>query len=186
MKMRRLTAQQAVKLLGEFYDTCPDQMEAGFGWEHAPDQIGRNETIFEFRDKAAVPDPAHPAVPDVEKEVVVGFGILEMNLRDAADTEAFLSAGVFPPYRRRGYWHKIMDMMIDKAKALGADFAARVVMKENEEHYRRSMREAHSEGSGWIYAGDHWHPAPGYGYFIFPFDEKERAEGKAAGKEHTE
>jgi hypothetical protein len=59
------------------------------------------------------------------------------------------------------------------------------VNKENEEHYRRSMRESYSEGSGWAHAGDHWHPAPGYGYFVWLFDAKEREEVKKAAKEEN-
>jgi GNAT superfamily N-acetyltransferase len=175
MKARKLTAQQAVKLLTEFYEQCPEEMQKAFGWSHAPEQIGRNERVYEFRDRVEIlVSPSEGEGLTEERERVIGFGIIEMNTRDAADTEAFLSAGVFPAYRRKGYWHKITAWTVQKAKDLGADYASRVVMKENETHYKRSMREAHDEKSGWTYAGDHWYPAPGYGYFVYDFDTKDK------------
>jgi len=178
MKVRRLTAQQAVKLLSEFYNTCPDEMEKAFGWSHEPETLGRNETVYEVSDDI---DGADADGKVERRRVVVGFGIIEMNLKDARDTEAFLSAGVFPMYRRMGYWHKITAWTVAKSKELGADFASRIVNKDNEEHYNRSMREAHTEGSGWVYAGDNWWPGKGHGYFVWPFDEKEHAEAKKNG-----
>jgi len=178
MKAKRLTAQQAVKMLGEFYDTgTPEEMEKSFGWGHAPEVLRANERIYAYYDAPAMKTgEASPA--NVEPFALVGFGILEMNLRDARDTEAFLSCGVFPQFRRRGYWHKIMADLISKAKDLGADFCSRTVNKENEEHYNRSMREAYTESSGWSHAGDHWHPSPGHGYFVWLFDDEERSEAK--------
>jgi GNAT superfamily N-acetyltransferase len=180
MKGRKLTAQRAVKLLAEFYETgTPEAMENSFGWSHAPDVLRQNERVYEYLDVWEEGNVVH-------NYTTVGFGILELNTRDARDTEAFLSCGVFPQFRRRGYWHKIMADLIQRSKALGADFCSRTVNKDNEEHYRRSMREAFEEGSGWVYAGDHWHPAPGYGYFVWPFSDEERREGKEASKEQTE
>jgi len=195
MKVRKLSAQNAVKLLGEFYETdTPEAMENSFAWSHAPEVLRANERIYEYSDMVQVgTEPVAATATDsaFEKPImgwrVVGFGILEMNLRDARDTESFLSCGVFPAHRRRGYWHKIMADLIERSKKLGADFCSRTVNKENEEHYNRSMREAFSDDSGWIYAGDHIWPAPGHGYFVWPFDEKDRIEGKkqAAAKGHA-
>lgn len=168
MKARKLTAQQAVKLLTEFYGTgSPEDMEHSFNWNHAPEVVRANERVYEYSDE--VDGVSH----------VVGFGILEMNLKDATDTEAFLSCGVFPDHRRKGYWHKIMADLIERAQKLGADFCSRIVNKDNEEHFNRSMREAYTEGSGWVHAGDHWYPGAGHGYFVWPFDEKDRKDAKA-------
>lgn len=179
MKSRRLTAQQAVKLLAEFYATdSPEALENAFGWTHAPETLRRNDHVFAFEDQVTVDTEA-------PRTAVVGFGILELNTRDAADTEAFLSVGVFPAYRRRGYWHKIMDFLLKRAEKLGADFASRTVNKENEEHYARSIREAYSEESGWIYAGDVWWPPSGHGYFVYLFDEKDRKEGKEISRQEA-
>jgi GNAT superfamily N-acetyltransferase len=178
MKAKRLTAQQAIKLLAEFYETdTPERMGNAFGWDHAPETLKRSEHVFSFEDQVVTPKDGEPGEPI---SAVVGFGILEMNTRDAADTEAFLSVGVFPAFRRRGYWHKIMAYLIERAEKLGADFASRTVNKDNEEHYARSIREAYSDESGWVYAGTNWFPGSGFGYFVWPFDEKERAEGKKA------
>lgn len=186
MKAKRLSAQRAIKLLSEFYETgTPIEMEHSFGWDHSPEVLRQNERVYAYYDNQYVlgDKPVGEGSGHME-QVLVGFGVLEMNLRDARDTEAFLSCGVFPDHRRKGYWHKIMADLITKSKDLGADFCSRTVNKVNEEHYRRSMRESYSEGSGWAHAGDHWHPAPGYGYFVWLFDDAERKEAKEAAKEN--
>lgn len=186
MKTRKLTAQQAVKMLSEFYDTGTEvEMEHSFNWSHAPEVIKSNERVYEYRDEVYILGDGPIGEGSGHKEtVVVGFGILEINVHDASDNEAFLSCGVFPAHRRKGYWHKIMADLIEKADKLGADFASRIVNKDNEEHYNRSMREAYTEGSGWVHAGDHWYPGLGHGYFVWPFDEKERKTAKAASSGH--
>src|SRR5712691_5587332 len=176
MKARKATAQQAIKILDQFCKECAEgEILKAFGWQHPPQQLRRSETPYVFSDQVA-PKEGETGDPVL---TVIGFGILGLNIRDAADDEAALSAGVFPPYRRRGYWHKIMEWMIERAKKLGADFCSRTVYKENEEHYNRSMREAHEEDANtrWIYAGDIFYPPPGYGYFVHLYD-KEAENGK--------
>lgn len=177
MKAKRLSAQNAVKLLVEFYEQNPEEAEKAFGWTHEPEVLRANERVYAYSDMIGGDTFADSG------SKVIGFGILEMNTKDARDTEAFLSCGVFPAYRRKGYWHKIMADLIVRAKDLGADFCSRTVNKENEEHYRRSMREAYSD-SGWTHSGDIWDPAPGYGYFKWHFDPKEREEAKKIAREN--
>ena len=42
-----------------------------------------------------------------------------------------------------------------------------IVRKANAAHYNRTMREAHAEGSPWVYAGDVWYPEPAaHGIFV--------------------
>lgn len=175
MKSRKLTAQAAIKLLDLFFEENGEEvMGNSFGWDRAPQQLRPNEILFEFSD-------------DVDgASTVVGFGILGMNVRDASDTEAALSCGVFKAHRRKGYWHRIMDAMVVKAKKLGADFASRTVNRDNQEHYNRSMREAFTENSKWIYAGDCWYPPPGHAYFVYPFDEDEIKDGKKEQLAHVD
>lgn len=177
MKAKRLTAQKAVKLLAEFYDTgTPEEMEHSFNWNHAPEILERGERVYAYYDLVSGDSFAESGTK------LVGFGILQMNTSDARDTEAFLSCGVFAEFRRRGYWHKIMADLIAKSKELGADYCSRIVNKVNEEHYARSIREATNTDSGWVHAGDHWYPAPGHGYFVWLFDETERADAKRKAK----
>lgn len=179
MKAKRLSAQNAVRLLSEFYRQNPEEAEIAFGWQHEPDVLRPNERVYAYRDLVSGESFADSG------QATIGFGILEMNLKDARDDEAFLSCGVFPQYRRRGYWHKIMADLIVKAKDLGADYCSRTVNKENEEHYKRSIREAY-EGSGWVHVGDHWGPyGPGHGYFVWLFDDGEREEVRLRAKAKT-
>lgn len=166
VKVRRLTAQQAVKLLAAFYDCGTEEaMANSFGWEHAPEKPPG--MVFEFSDIVTT------VQGDIQQSelTVIGFGIMEMNLKDASDTEASLWVGVFPDYRRGGYRTKILDWLCDKALALGADFASFTVNKVNVEHFNRTMREVHMTESKWLYAGDHWWPVPGHAYFVRPLDE---------------
>ncbi len=180
MKGRRLTAQAAVKLFAQFFEeNGAEAMGNSFGWDHAPQQLSPNEIVWEFTDGAQVgeetvdavgTDPGH-TVP-VVKHVVVGFGILQMNVRDASDTEAMTTVGVFKAHRRKGYWHAITAWLIRKAQHMGADYCSRYVNEDNAEHYKRSMREAYSDDTKWIHAGDIWFPHH-MGYFVYPFDEDE-------------
>ncbi len=177
MKARRATAQQAIKILESFVEICgKDEIHAAFGWNHAPQVLRRAETLYYFEDTIAM-KTGEPSPANTEPFATVGWGILHLNTRDAMDDEASLSAGVFPSFRRRGYWHAIMEWMIGRAKKLGADFCSRTVYKENEEHYNRSMREAHESNRqpSWIYAGDIHFPPPGYSYFVHVFDKPEEA-----------
>lgn len=177
MKAKRLSAQRAVKLLAEFYESgTPEEMEHSFNWSHAPEVLNRSERVYAYYDMISGESFADSGVQ------LVGFGILEMNTHDARDTEAFLSCGVFKEYRRKGYWHKIMADLIEKSKELGADYCSRIVNKVNEEHFARSIREALGD-SGWVHAGDHWYPAPGHGYFVWLFDSEERDAVKSKSKE---
>lgn len=155
---KRLTAQQAVKLWGEFYDAHgADQMHRSYGWDSPPQNLyRRGSRVYVF---------------SVDAGQRVGWGEIELRTWDALDDEAFLSSGVFPDQQRNGYGASIMQWLVRKAKTLGADFASRAVNKVNEEHYNRIMKLAHTTGSGWIYAGDVWWPPPGHGYFVYPFTE---------------
>jgi GNAT superfamily N-acetyltransferase len=105
---------------------------------------------------------------DVE-EGPAGWGSMHFNTRDAEQGDAVLIVGVFPHYQRKGYRTLIRDWMAERAKKLGATSASIIVYKANDAHYKRVMREAHTEGSSWVYAGDVWMPPPGYGIFVRPF-----------------
>jgi hypothetical protein len=162
----RLTAQQAVALLRTFYAAYgPEQMDASYGWKHVPEQLVPGERFYRFMDQVTVPENEGP--PDV---CVVGWGSLVMNTRDATDDSAACSAGVFPLFQRRGYHRKIMDWLCEKSAGLGAVRATRIVYKVNEAHYKRTKKVCEDPASGWVYAGDIWFPAPGYGYFVKPFE----------------
>lgn len=156
MKARRLTAQQFVPVIKAFYDAYgAEQMKASYDWDTPSTRMYPGERVWEFTD----PD-AHP--------LTVGWGSMHFNTRDADQGDAVLVVGVFPEHQRKGYRVAILDWMAARAKALGAQTASMIVYKANEAHYKRIMREAHTEGSPWVYAGDVWHPAPGYGMFVRP------------------
>lgn len=153
MIARRCTAQTAVALLRQFYDAYgSDQMDKSYGWKHVPDQLVPGERFYKF---------------EVDG-VVVGWGSLVMNTRDATDEAASCSAGVFPQHQRHGHHRAIMDWLCAKGAKLGAVRATRIVYKENTAHYERTKRICQDPASGWVYAGDIWFPAPGYGYFVKP------------------
>ena len=172
MKMKRLTAQQAIRLIGEFCDTVGAMaVLLSFGWQRPPQNLRANEHVYAATDMIDKKKTlAEGERKGRDAPTLVGFGIIELNTHDAEDDEAFLSCGVFPAYRHRGYWHAITAWMVERARELGADYATRFVFKENEEHYTRSMREAHEPGSPWVYAGDIWFPGPGYGKFMVPLE----------------
>ncbi len=182
MKARKLTAQLAIRLLERFYFAAgAEQCLASYSWDHPPQQPPGK--VYEFSDDKIPPDRAdelRDAILEVETAPqavapasVVGFGIINLNTKDAQDTEAVLWVGVFPGFRRLGYRVKIMDWLADRARQLGADTASFTVNKLNKEHYDRAMRESHSEGSKWVYAGDHFKPAPGYGYWFQNLTEED-------------
>jgi GNAT superfamily N-acetyltransferase len=169
VKAKRLTAQQAVKLWEEFYDSHgAEQMLKSYGWHHAPQTLyRRGMRVYVFTS---------------HENNRVGWGSIELRTWDALDDEAFLSSGVFPDSQRHGYHAAIMSWLVAKARTLGADFASRTINKVNEEHYNRIMKLAHTTGSGWVYAGDIWWPTPGHGYFVFPFTKEESDEpGQGSG-----
>ena len=150
MRAARCTAQQSAAMLAEFCTAWgPERIEAAYGWKHVPETLGRGVRMYSF----------------TVDGVRVGWGIMELNTHDARDNEAVLSVGVFPDHTRQGHRDSILRWMAAKAKVLGADIASMIVYKVNEEHYLRCLREAKT-GSPWVYAGDIWAPAPGYGYFI--------------------
>lgn len=152
MRATRCTAQQSAAMLAEFCAAYgPEVIESAYGWKHVPETLGRGVRMYSF----------------VVDDVRVGWGIMELNTHDARDNEAVLSAGVFPEHQRQGHRDGILRWMVAKSRILGADIASFIVYKSNEEHYRRCLREAKT-GSAWVYAGDIWAPAPGYGYFIQP------------------
>lgn len=154
MKAVRQTAQNAAKILGAFYTAHgPDVIKAAYGWEHAP-------TLPRYRRFWAY----YTGTPGF----LIGWGGMSFDTRDASDDEALLSVGVFPDHQRQGHRLAIYAHMAEAAKKLGADRASLIVLKSNEAQYKRHMREAHSDGSPWLYAGDVWLPAPGYGYFVCP------------------
>jgi len=161
MKARKLTAQKAVALIHRFCtEIGAEQMYLSYGWRSVPQGMKFNEHCWEFVDM----DVNQPA-PDV---ATVGWGSMFMDTRDADDDEALLVIGVFPEFQRRGYRTKILDWMVKKAKSLGADRVSMTVLKRNEAHYQRTLRECEAGTSGWLYAGDIWYPPTGSGYFVYP------------------
>lgn len=160
LRIARLTAQNYAKLM---YDFCeahgPDQIRASYGWTSGETQVlCRNERVYAFG----------------YDEVIVGWGGIILNTTEVTNDEASLTVGVFPAHQRQGYRTQILEWLCQKAAALGADVASMIVRKENEAHYRRTMREAHTAGSLWLYAGDFWLPRPGYGYFVRPLNDGAR------------
>lgn len=161
MKARRLTAQNFAVLIRAFYDAHgAEQMKASYDWDAPSVTMFKGERIWAFE--------VNPNAPDAGELVTVGWGSMHFNTRDAEDGDAALVVGVFPAYQRHGYRTVILDWMCERAKELGATSASSTVYKTNEAHYKRRMREAHAESSAWIYAGDVWFPAPGYGMFVRP------------------
>jgi GNAT superfamily N-acetyltransferase len=157
LKARKLTPQQAVKLLATFYAECgPEEMGRAFAWDRPPQQLARDDTLYEF---------------SVPGKGVVGFGKVQLDTRDASDTEAGLTIGVLPAHRRQGYWHAIVARLVKIAERLGADIATQIVYKENAEHCARVLREAEGASSPWFHAGTAWYPPPGYEYFVCPITE---------------
>jgi GNAT superfamily N-acetyltransferase len=164
VKAVRQTAQNATKILRTFYEAHgADVMMAAYGWREPTERmLKRNERFWAYYDRPERPDGA-PDDPSL-----VGWGSLDLNTRDAEDTDAHLVVGVFPAYQRRGYRRAIYEHMVTQAEKLGADQCSIIVKKSNEAQFKRTMREAHEPDSTWVYAGDVWFPAPGYGYFVRP------------------
>lgn len=164
MKARKLTAQQFAPLVRSFWDAHgAEQMKASYDWDRPSTQMFKGETVWAFSDPSL---PATEAGPS--ENLIVGWGSMHFNTRDAEQGDAVLIVGVFPAYQKRGYRTQILDWMAERAKKLGATSASMIVYKTNEAHYKRIMRETHTDGSPWIYAGDCWHPAPGFGMFVRP------------------
>lgn len=159
MKARRLTAQQFVPLIQRFWDAHgAEQMKASYDWDRPSTRMYPGERVWAFYGEDV----------GTKEEFVVGWGSMHFNTRDAEEGDAVLIVGVFPEHQRLGFRTQILDWMAQKAKALGATSASMIVFKANEAHYKRIMRESHTEGSPWTYAGDVWFPAPGYGMFVRP------------------
>ena len=159
MKARRLTAQQFVPLIQRFWtEHGAEQMKASYDWDRPSTRMYPGERVWAFDTESGVVPPA--------TEIVVGWGSMHFNTRDAEEGDAALLVGVFPYAQRHGYRVQILDYMAAKAKSLGATTASMIVYKANGTHYQRIMREAHTEGNPWTYAGDVWYPAPGYGMFV--------------------
>jgi len=162
MKARKLTAQQFVPLIKSFCEAYgPEQIKASYGWDAPSTTMFKGETVWEFTD----------SVRTVSEEVfdnLVGWGSMHFNTRDAEEGDATLIVGVFPDHQGHGYRTKILDWMSARAKKLGATTASMIVYKSNVKHFNRVMKECHTEGSPWLYAGDVWLPAPGYGMFVRP------------------
>jgi hypothetical protein len=162
MKARRLTAQQFAPLVKTFYDAHgAEQMKASYDWDNPGTRMYPGERVWAFETELLPLDNA-------TQVQAIGWGSMHFNTRDADQGDAVLIVGVFPDFQRKGFRTAILDWMSAKAKALGAQTASMIVYKANEAHYRRIMRESHTDGSPWIYAGDVWHPAPGYGMFVRP------------------
>jgi GNAT superfamily N-acetyltransferase len=158
MRAKRLTAQLQQKLLKDFCEEHgAEQIKASYGWTNGyPRASFRGERSWSFH------------VADKR----VGWGSILLDLAEGTDDEATLIVGVFPAHQQRGYRVAILDWLCEKAKKLGADTAAMSVKKSNEAHYNRTIRESHTPGSPWKYAGDVWFPEPGYGYFVRPLHEE--------------
>lgn len=188
MKMRKLTAQQAVKLWRKFFDEHgAEQMGNSYGWEHAPGNVRGGELVFAFHDtmvdESVTVQPMAPNAVMVhgEKSELVGWGSIQLKTWDATDDEAALSVGVFPQWQRRGYAQKIYALLLKKAEKLGADYASQIVYKDNEAQHARVMKDAtENPESGWIHAGENWYD--GHDYFVYPFDKDERKEAIKAFK----
>lgn len=84
----------------------------------------------------------------------------------AADDAAWLSYGVWPQYRERGYRKGMVSQAAEHAFAfLGVQEVRQGVLLTNPEHLRRLFREAR-EGGPWQHAGAVWLPRPGYHIFM--------------------
>lgn len=162
LRVKRLTAQMYRKLMLEFCEAIgEEQVSASYGWtDGAPRSLYSGERAYVF---------GHG------DDVVVGWGSIILNTADGTEDEATLIVGVFPQHQRRGYRRQILDWLCAKSAQLGADVAGMVVRKENADHHRRTMREAHEEGSPWMYAGDITLPPPGLSYFARPLNDATRA-----------
>ena len=166
MKARKLTAQQFAPIIRYFYNAYgAEQMKASYEWDSPSTRMYPGERAWAFSDTLKT-EPETGL--KTEAESVVGWGSMHFNTRDAEQGDAVLIVGVFPEAQRKGYRTKILDWMTERAKKLGATSVSMIVYKANESHYKRIMRETHTEGSPWIYAGDCWHPAPGFGMFVRP------------------
>ncbi len=174
---RAMTAQQHLRHLTRFCKAHGAQVvKDAYGWTTIPPDSStvdtEQERFWTFTDDELA-----------EPNTVVGWGSLDLNTKAATDDEASLSIGVFPKFQRQGYRAAILRWMVDEARRLGATVASQVVYKSNEAHYKRCMREAHTAGSEWIYAGDNWYPPPGYGYFVLLLDRGQ--EEKADAPDHA-
>lgn len=155
MKATKLTAQQFAPLIRRFCEEYgPAQIKASYGWDSPSVRMFKGETCWSFS--------------DIADDRTVGWGSMHFNTRDAEEGDATLIVGVFPLFQKQGYRTKILDWMSARAKKLGATTASMIVYKSNEAHYKRVIRECHTEGSAWEYAGDVWSPKPGYGVFVRP------------------
>jgi GNAT superfamily N-acetyltransferase len=161
VKARKLTAQQFVPLIKSFCEAHGmEQIKASYGWDAPSTTMFKGETVWEFSATVRI-------TPDKE-DAIIGWGSMHFNTRDAEEGDATLIVGVFPEFQGNGYRTKILDWMSARAKKLGATTASMIVYKANEKHYKRVMREVRTDGSPWLYAGDVWLPAPGYGMFTRP------------------
>jgi len=156
VKATKLTAQQFAPLVRRFCEEHgAEQIKASYQWDSPSIRMFKGETCWSFTDPTLGED-AHP----------VGWGSMHFNTRDAEEGDATLIVGVFPLFQKRGYRHMILNWMAARAKKLGATTASMIVYKSNDAHYKRVIRECHTEGSVWEYAGDVWSPKPGYGVFV--------------------
>lgn len=139
-----------------------EQIKASYGWESPAGSLLKGETAWVFEDEIPMVEPGAPTFD------AIGWGSMNLNVRDSEDEVAGICVGVFPAYQRKGYRTKIREWICARAKKLGATHASIMVYKTNAAHYKRNMRESTREGSSWIYAGDVWYPEPGYGLFVRP------------------
>lgn len=158
MKARKLTAQQFAPIIRDFYNAYgAEQMKASYEWDSPSTRMYPGERAWAF---------SHAEADGIDR--IVGWGSMHFNTRDAEQGDAVLIVGVLPGFQRQGWRTKILDWMAVRAQKLGATSVSMIVYKSNEAHYRRIMRESHVEGSPWVYAGDCWYPAPGFGMFVRP------------------
>jgi GNAT superfamily N-acetyltransferase len=157
---RKLTAQQFAPIIRDFYNAHgAEQMRASYEWDSPSTRMYPGERAWAF---------SQPMLSSPPTEPVVGWGSMHFNTRDAEQGDAVLIVGVFPDHQRQGYRTKILDWMAARAKKLGATSVSMIIYKTNEVHYKRIMRETHTDGSPWIYAGDCFYPPPGFGMFVRP------------------
>lgn len=164
--MKRVGRKTFVALMEKFFhEMGAEQMNQAYGWDHAPVALLHDEIPYVFQLRRG--------------GEVVGWGLMELRGRGSVasngtwDREAVISRGVFPLHQRKGHGKEMMRLLLEEAKQRKAAYASRIIFKDNAGHYRETLREAmESSDSGWIYAGDFWWPAPGYGHFIYDFEDK--------------
>lgn len=172
MKVKRMTAQQTVKLWALFYEEYgPQQMYDSFGWKHTPETVPKGKLMYAFGVKGTC----------------VGWGGIYLNTHDATDTEAYLTVGVFKDHQGHGYRKEILEWLAKKALSLGADSVWILVFKRNTKQSARTLREAEGPGVVWRHAGAVWYPEESAtDFFVYqPPDEQPSPQDDGDGSTET-